>query len=108
MWRRRARGATSGRRGAWSGTGRRARGPETEPVQASAGVVSNGRITLRFKEAGRVELEQDGRVLRSLLSWESRRDRGDLYTPAIREDKLSARLLNTRLVHRGPWRASVE
>jgi alpha-mannosidase len=46
--------------------------------------------------------------LRDFVQWESRRDRGDLYTPAIREAKLTPRLLNTRLLHRGPLRASVE
>jgi alpha-mannosidase len=77
-------------------------------VHAGAGVLSNGRVPLRFKDGGRVELEQDGRAIRNLIEWESRRDRGDLYTPAIREEKLTARLLNTRLVHRGPWLGSVE
>jgi len=67
----------------------------------------NGRVTLRYDDAS-ISFEQDGRALDGLLAWESRRDRGDLYTPAIREPKLAPRLLNTRLVHRGPWRASVE
>jgi mannosylglycerate hydrolase len=79
-----------------------------EQVQCDAGVISNGRVTLRYDDEGSVALEHDGRVVRPLVEWESRRDRGDLYTPAIREAKLTPRLLNTRLVHRGPWRASVE
>ena len=72
-----------------------------------SGRISNGRVTLRYDDTA-VAFEQEGRVLDRLMTWESRRDRGDLYTPAIREAKLTPRLLNTRLLHRGPWRASVE
>jgi alpha-mannosidase len=79
-----------------------------ERVSVENGVMSNGRVTLRFAEEHPLTLEQDGRVIRDFIEWESRRDRGDLYTPAIREAKLAPRLLNTRLIHRGPLRASVE
>ena len=79
-----------------------------ERVQAEAGRIANAHITLRWDEQGGLVLEHGPRVLRNFIEWESRRDRGDLYTPAIREPKLTPRLLNTRLVHRGPWRASVE
>jgi alpha-mannosidase len=70
--------------------------------------MSNGLVALRFDEFGAVTLDQDGRTLLDFLDWESRRDRGDLYTPAIREPKLSPRLLNTKVIHRGPLRASLE
>ncbi|HJQ21324.1 MAG TPA: glycoside hydrolase family 38 C-terminal domain-containing protein [Gemmatimonadaceae bacterium] len=77
-------------------------------VRAESGVLTNGTITLRFARTGAVSLEQDERRVDRIVEWESRRDRGDLYTPAIREPKLDARLLNTRVVHRGPLRGSVE
>ena len=79
-----------------------------ERVSVESGIMSNGRVTLRFAEEHPLTLEQGGRVIRDFIEWESRRDRGDLYTPAIREPKLAPRLLNTRLVHRGPLRAAVE
>ncbi|HEU4993708.1 MAG TPA: glycoside hydrolase family 38 C-terminal domain-containing protein [Gemmatimonadaceae bacterium] len=82
--------------------------PANGPVHVGDGVMSNGRITLRFSESGALVLEQDGRAVRDFVVWESRRDRGDLYTPAIREPKLTPRLLNMRLVHRGPLRGAVE
>jgi alpha-mannosidase len=79
-----------------------------ERVSVENGVMTNGHVTLRFAEEHPLTLEQNGRVVHDFIEWESRRDRGDLYTPAIREAKLAPRLLNTRLIHRGPLRASVE
>lgn len=70
--------------------------------------MTNGLLTLRFDEFVAVSLEQDGRSLLDFLDWESRSDQGDLYTPGIREPKLSPRLLNTKVIHRGPLRAAVE
>ena len=70
--------------------------------------MSNGLVTVRFDEFGAVTLEQEGRTLLDLLDWESRRDRGDLYTPALGDAKLSPRLLNTKVIHRGPLRAGLE
>ena len=76
-------------------------------VRVEEGLITNDRLTLRYGESG-VVLEQNGRALTNFIEWESRRDRGDLYTPAVREAKLAPRLLNTRLLHRGPWRATLE
>lgn len=79
-----------------------------ESVLVEDGVMTNGHVTLRFAEDGVLTLEQDGRTLRDFFEWESRADVGDLYTPAIRKAKLAPRLLNTRLLHRGPLRGTVE
>ena len=89
-------------------TGRARGARKAERVRVEHRAMSNGLVTLRFDELGAVTLEQEGRSLLDLLDWESRVDRGDLYTPAIREPKLSPRLLNTKVVHRGPLRGSVE
>jgi alpha-mannosidase len=39
---------------------------------------------------------------------ESRVDRGDTYTPSIREEKFTPAFLGARVTHRGPVRASIE
>lgn len=72
--------------------------------------LSNGRLTVRWDAAGRLTLEDHGheRVIRSLISWESRRDVGDLYTPAVRQRKLVPRFMGMRVVHRGPLRGTIE
>jgi alpha-mannosidase len=53
-------------------------------------------------------LEQNSRTIANALEWESCVDVGDLYTPAIRDRKLTPRLLAARVVHRGPWRGAIE
>ena len=80
------------------------------PVASRGRSITNGRITLRWDAAGRMSLESldSGRTVRSLIDWESRRDAGDLYTPAIRGRKFTPRLLGTRVLHPGPLRAVVE
>lgn len=72
--------------------------------------MTNGRLTLRWDASGRLTLDDhaEHRTIRSLISWESRRDVGDLYTPAIRQRKLVPRYLGTRVVHRGPLRGAIE
>ncbi len=89
-------------------TGRsRARKP-LDRVRVGDGAMSNGSIALRFDDFGAVRMQQEGRAVLDLVDWESRRDRGDLYTPAVREAKLSPRLLNTKVLHRGPLRGTIE
>lgn len=72
--------------------------------------LTNGRITLRWDASGRLTLEDhvQGRTIRSLISWESRRDAGDLYTPAVRQRKFVPRFVGTRVVHRGSLRGVIE
>lgn len=80
------------------------------PVTVSGRSMSNGLLTLRWDAAGRLSLEESatGRRIGSLVAWESRRDIGDLYTPALRQRKLVPRLQGTRVLHRGPLRAVIE
>lgn len=79
-------------------------------VETRGRSVTNGLITLKWDPAGRLTLEEHatGRAIGSLVAWESRRDVGDLYTPALRQRKLVPRLQGTRVLHRGPLRAIVE
>lgn len=79
-------------------------------VEVKGRALSNGTLTLRWDSAGRLTLEAGAgeRTVRSLIDWESRRDIGDLYTPAIRQRKLVARFMGTRVLHRGPLRGIVE
>ena len=80
------------------------------PVVAKGRSLANGRITLRWDAAGRFTIHQaeTERSVRSLIDWESRRDVGDSYTPAIRGRKFAARLAGTRVLHSGPLRGEVE
>lgn len=89
-------------------TGRSRARKALDRVRVGDGAMSNGTIALRFDDFGAVRMQQEGRALLDLIDWESRRDRGDLYTPAIREAKLSPRLLNTKVLHRGPLRGTIE
>ena len=79
-------------------------------VETRGRSVTNGLITLKWDPAGRLSLEDlgSGRSIGSLVAWESRRDVGDLYTPALRQRKLVPRLQGTRVLHRGPLRAVIE
>jgi alpha-mannosidase len=83
--------------------------PQRQLVRVAGRSVSNGILTVRWDGAGRLTLEHaDGRTIGSLLAWESRRDVGDLYTPAVRQRKLVPRFRGTRVLHGGPLRAVVE
>jgi mannosylglycerate hydrolase len=72
--------------------------------------LSNGRLTLKWDSRGQILLTdaQHGRTVRDLVSFECRTDVGDLYTPAIREPKMSLRHVRTRAVHRGPLLGMIE
>lgn len=78
------------------------------PVVVARDALSNGRLLLRVARDGAVAIEQDGRTVENLVTWESRTDVGDLYTPAIREERLMPRLLGIRVAHRGPLRGAIE
>ena len=86
----------------------RSAGRRPRPVIVAKDGLSNDRLGIRFGVDGDVTLEQDGRTVEHLLAWESRADVGDLYTPAIRDDRLTPRLLATRVLHRGPLRGTIE
>ena len=84
--------------------------PAPEPVRVQGRSMHNGRLSLRWNARGQLTLEDHrlGRSVPSLLAWESREDRGDLYTPSIRAPKLKARLLATQVIARGPLTAVLE
>jgi alpha-mannosidase len=90
--------------------GERAPASPVNLVETKGRTVSNGRLALRWDAAGRLSLEdhESGRTVSSLLAWDSRRDVGDLYTPAPRQRKLAPRFQGTRVLHRGPLRAVIE
>jgi mannosylglycerate hydrolase len=84
--------------------------PPPGPVTVRGRVMSNGRVSLRWDSRGRVSFTdaEHSRTIRDLIAWECREDVGDLYTPAIREPKLTLRHKRTRTVHRGPLLGVVE
>jgi alpha-mannosidase len=80
------------------------------PASAGRNTLTNGRISVRVHDDGRVEFTDagTGRSVQDLLQWESRVDLGDSYTPSIREVKFAPKFRGVRVVHRGPVRAALE
>ena len=80
------------------------------PARADGRTISNGLVSVTVHDDGRVELADIGRArgVASLLSWDSVVDLGDLYTPSPRGPKFAPVFAGTRVVHRGPVRASIE
>ncbi|HYC50668.1 MAG TPA: glycoside hydrolase family 38 C-terminal domain-containing protein [Gemmatimonadaceae bacterium] len=80
------------------------------PVVVRGRAMSNSRLTVTWDARGRVTLVDHslGRRITNLLSFESRVDMGDLYTPSIRGPKFSPRLVATRLLAHGPLTAVLE
>ncbi len=70
--------------------------------------ITNGRITVCVRDDGRVEFGEGARIVADLLSWESRVDLGDSYTPSVRGEKFTAEFMGARVTHRGPVRAVIE
>ena len=80
------------------------------PAGADGSTISNGRITVRVHEDGRVEFSDSDRKrsIASLLHWESRSDLGDSYTSSVRSEKFAPKFLGVRVSQRGPVRATLE
>ncbi len=78
------------------------------PVKTGKGLLSNGLATLRIGDDGRATFESGGRTVTDLVRWESRTDRGDLYTPSMREARFEPVFKGARLVHKGPLRGTIE
>jgi alpha-mannosidase len=80
------------------------------PASVNGATLSNGRLSVRVHDDGRVELTDHagGRTVSDLLQWESRADFGDTYTPSIRDAKFAPKFLGARVMHRGPVRATIE
>jgi hypothetical protein len=68
--------------------------------------ISNASIRCTVHE-GRVSIEQDGRRIDDAFVFESTRDVGDSYTPALRGAPERLRCVGTQVLHRGPLRAAV-
>jgi alpha-mannosidase len=79
------------------------------PVVATARALDNGRIRVEVSEAGEVSVEDRAlrRRIADVVSFERRRDLGDLYTPSLREEMPAPRLRRVRLGHRGPLRGEI-
>lgn len=72
--------------------------------------MTNGALTLTWNARGRVALKHHAlkRTLRNLFEWESLEDFGDLYTPSLRKKKFQAKVVATKVIHKGPMRGVVE
>lgn len=79
------------------------------PVHVGERELSNGLTRVVVDDSGKVRLEDltNERVIEDLLTFEDRRDTGDLYTPALRETLPSWKLRRVRRVHRGPLRGEL-
>jgi alpha-mannosidase len=91
-------------------TSRNRPGAIPSPASANEHAASNGRISVNVHDDGRVEFTdiERGRSVPDLLRWESLVDLGDLYTPSVRDGKLTPRFTGARVLHRGPVRATLE
>jgi len=79
------------------------------PVHARERELDNGLVQVAVSDGGAVRLQDraSGRVILDLLALEDRRDIGDLYTPALREQLPPWSLRRVRLAHRGPLRGEL-
>jgi mannosylglycerate hydrolase len=74
------------------------------PLHGSATSLDNGLVRVLVAEDGAVMLEEQesGRRLDDAFLIEDRRDVGDLYTPAIRDEATTAEFLGSELMLEGP------
>ena len=81
-----------------------------KPVIVDETTIDNGRLRASVATDGAISLEErtTGRHLAGLLSIEDLIDRGDLYTPSVREIASTAEFQGTRIVHRGPLIGALE
>jgi alpha-mannosidase len=88
--------------------GRRSAPPD--PVHVGNWSLSNARVAVTVLPDGRVTLadQATGTSIGRLLVWDSRTDLGDLYTPSVREKRLTPSFRGARVVHRGPVRGTIE
>ncbi|MDA1080932.1 MAG: hypothetical protein O2973_04510 [Gemmatimonadetes bacterium] len=80
------------------------------PVVVEGSSIGNGLVSVSVDDNGRVSITDvaTGRTIDSVVQWESRTDRGDLYTPSIREPRLTPAFRSSRVLHKGPVRATIE
>ncbi|HEX2781594.1 MAG TPA: glycoside hydrolase family 38 C-terminal domain-containing protein [Gemmatimonadaceae bacterium] len=78
------------------------------PVTAGSGFLDNGLLRVEWDARGALSLaDRDGRRTDRWIVLENRSDRGDLYTPSLRDEPRIVALTSPRLAARGPLRASV-
>lgn len=76
-------------------------------VRVSREAITNGDVTLAFAVNGELTARVAGREVQGLIRFEDRADRGDLYTPSIRDAASHPRFVRQRIVHRGPLLAEL-
>jgi alpha-mannosidase len=74
------------------------------PVRAAGLVLENGLVRLAVSDDGKVALSSQtaGRQIDDLLAIQDHVDRGDLYTPSIREKASEPEFVSARRTHDGP------
>jgi len=79
------------------------------PVTVVGRRISNGKVAIAWNKTGQVTLTDlaSRRVVRGLLTWESREDLGDLYTPSLRKAKFVGRCVGVRVLQNGPLRGTL-
>jgi alpha-mannosidase len=80
------------------------------PARVDGETITNGRVCVRVDADGRAtftDLEQN-RTIADFVTWESKADLGDLYTPSPRGAKFAPAFAGARVLHRGPVRAAIE
>lgn len=84
--------------------------PIPNPVHPEDGALTNGRVSVRVHDDGRVEFTDiaRARTITDLLQWESVVDLGDEYTPSPRGAKFTPVFGGARIVHKGPVRGTIE
>ncbi len=82
---------------------------DVAPVVAGDSYLDNALLRIEWDEAGVVSLHdrRTGRIVESLLALGDRTDRGDLYTPSLRDATRELRGANPRVVAGGPLRGTV-
>lgn len=79
-------------------------GDVPNPVRATAHVLDNGLVRVVVSDDGRLAVSSpsDGRQIDDLFAIEDRVDKGDLYTPSIREVAAEAEFVAAKLTRAGP------
>ena len=82
---------------------------DVAPVVVGDNYLDNELLRIEWDAAGVLTLHdrRTGRTIESLLALGDRTDRGDLYTPSLREKTRELRAANPRVVAGGPLRGSV-
>ena len=83
--------------------------PVPHPVRVDTNALDNGRVRIEVDSRGTVQFidHELGRRIADVVSFERRRDVGDLYTPALREMLPLPSVRRVRVIHRGPLRGEI-